>query len=116
VPSRIFIVDQLPHSRSGKVAIHDLKEILLGEHADAKHDQNIKEIFLEAVSRCLQIPPDQVQLDARVEDTSAWDSLSFLTLIAELEKRFTIEFTPVEVMNVKMLASLLDIVEKKLAG
>jgi len=47
------------------------------------------------------------------EDNPEWDSITHLILITEIEKHFKIEFSPVEVMNVKSLSDLYSIIEHK---
>lgn len=47
------------------------------------------------------------------EDTPEWDSISHLFLIAEMEKQYHIEFSPMEVMNIRKMSDLFSLVENK---
>jgi acyl carrier protein len=52
-------------------------------------------------------------MDFIAEDNPEWDSISHLILIAEMEKHYKVEFSPLEVMNVKSLSDLYSIIEHK---
>ena len=52
------------------------------------------------------------------EDTSAdsvdgWDSITHLSLIVEVEKKFNIEITGFDVMNLKNVGDLINLIIKK---
>jgi acyl carrier protein len=47
-----------------------------------------------------------------VED---WDSLSHVTLVASVEKRFKIKFTLAELQSLKNLGDMATLIERKLA-
>lgn len=113
VPKKIFFVEDLPYGRSGKVIINEVRRMVAG-HLESESGTNHKENdFMAAVSRILQMPAESLSLDLAAEDTPEWDSISHLFLIAEMEKIFQIEISPVEVMNINKLSDLLAVVENK---
>jgi len=113
VPTRVFFMDELPYGRSGKVILNDIKK-LADEHREPNYiSPETKPAFLNIVSQCIQMPLDCINLNMVAEETAEWDSISHLLLIAAMENHFGIEFTPLEVMNVRVLSDLYSIIEKK---
>ena len=51
--------------------------------------------------------------DTTAEDIEDWDSLSNITLIAEIEDAFNIEFSMQELMNIKNVGAMINIINKK---
>jgi long-chain acyl-CoA synthetase len=113
IPKKIFFVEELPYGRSGKVIIRDIRERVAGMVEQAAPASGSGNGFMSVVSKVFKIPENAVSLDMVAEDTPEWDSISHLFLIAEMEKRYHIEFSPLEVMNVKKLADLFSLVENK---
>jgi long-chain acyl-CoA synthetase len=113
VPSKVYFVDQLPYGPSGKIIIQDVKNMVSDIQKPDLRFEDTKTDFFQIVSDCLQIPVDHLTMNLVAEDNPEWDSISHLRLIAEMEKHFKIEFTPMEVMNVKVLSDLYSIIESK---
>jgi len=113
VPSKIYFVDELPYGLSGKVSIPAIKEKVreMSENTISEIEDN--NAFFSIISNSLQLPLDAVSMDMEAEETPQWDSIAHLILIAQFEKHYTIEFTPMEVMNVNKVADLYDLIEKK---
>ena len=114
VPSQVYFVEGLPHGPSGKVIIQRVKEMVAEIKRKEKETTLDITAFLEIVSQVFQMPLDPLSLELIAEETAAWDSISHLVLIAEMEKRFGIEFTAMEVMNIKVLSDLYSITERKI--
>jgi long-chain acyl-CoA synthetase len=114
VPAKVYFVGELPHGRSGKVMVESVKKLVAGLEETNGTDVDRTPVFLEIVSQCLNMTPDRVSLNMVAEETPAWDSISHLMLVAEMEKHFNIEFSPVEVMNIKRLGDLYSTVERKI--
>ena len=51
--------------------------------------------------------------DTTADDIEDWDSLSNITLIAEIEDAFGIEFTMQELMDIKNVGVLIKIINRK---
>ena len=47
-------------------------------------------------------------------DINGWDSLAHITLIAEIEDAFDIKFTMKEVINMKNIGEMIDVVEREI--
>ena len=113
VPSKIYFLTQLPYGPSGKVIMQEVKKLVAGVQEADVHFEDQKTDFFQLVSGCLQIPAGRLTMELAAEDNPEWDSISHLILIAEMENHFKIEFTPLEVMNVKNLSDLYSIIERK---
>jgi long-chain acyl-CoA synthetase len=113
VPSKIYFVDELPYGRSGKVIIQEIRKKVLEQQEPALSTNELRPTFFNLVSICFRIPLDSVNLQMVAEETSEWDSISHLLLIAEAEKHFNIEFSPLEVMNIRILSDLYHLIEHK---
>lgn len=53
--------------------------------------RNNKRVFFSIVNRCCAVPHKRLSLKTKISDLTL-DSLSFVTLIVELENEFNIEF------------------------
>lgn len=113
IPRKIFFVDELPYGRSGKVIIREIKEMVAAMMGQTPPTVDPENSFFSVVSRVLQIPGNAVTLEMVAEDTPEWDSISHLFLIAEMEKQYHIEFSPMEVMNIRKMSDLFSLVENK---
>jgi len=107
-------MNELPRGRSGKVMIPSILEKIKGYQQENDTSSDLQTAFLQIVSRQFKMPANKIHMNMLAEETAAWDSLTHLVLIGALEKQFNITFTPLEVMNVKILSDLFDIVKKKL--
>jgi long-chain acyl-CoA synthetase len=113
VPSKIFFIDEIPMGRSGKVIIPKIKEIVAATTTSFEPNNNTIPIFFEIVSKCLQVPIDQIKMEINANDTPEWDSIAHLMLIAEMERKYNITFTPIEVMNINTVSELYQTIEDK---
>ena len=113
VPAKVFFVDELPYGRSGKVIINDIKKIAIENIEPKLFSAEIEPIFLNIVSQSFHLPIENISLDMVAEETSEWDSISHIMMIAAMEKYFDIEFAALEVMNVRILSDLYSMIERK---
>lgn len=60
--------------------------------------------FEEIVQRVFKVP--QTRDDMTAHDIPTWDSMNFLNLVAEFEKRFSMTFTMDEVVEAVSLGDL----------
>ena len=61
---------------------------------------------------------DEIRVDraTSAEDIEGWDSLMHVTLVLSVEKAFKIRFKSSEVVALKNVGELLDLVEARLGG
>lgn len=70
---------------------------------------NREEVFIKVVDICRDVFEDetlQMSESTTAEDIEAWDSLTHLTLVSELEDAFEVSFTLEEVTGKKNLGEL----------
>ncbi|MEI6575298.1 MAG: AMP-binding protein [Bacteroidota bacterium] len=113
VPSRVYFLEALPYGRSGKVQMQLLREKVLQTADNGVSEAEPVQTFLQIVSKILQLPLHDLNMDLRFDNSRAWDSISHLMLVVAMEKHYQIEFTALEVMNVKSLADLFSIIKGK---
>ncbi len=114
VPSKVYFADQFPYGPSGKVIVQSIINMVSNEQSSDLRNEDTRTDFFKIVSTCLRINVENLTMDFTAEDNPEWDSISHLMLITEMEKHYKIEFTPLEVMNVKSLADLYSIIEEKI--
>ena len=51
--------------------------------------------------------------DMTADDVDDWDSLSHITLIAEIEEAFDIKFSMKEVIGMKNISEMVEIIERE---
>lgn len=73
-----------------------------------KVESVIKDVF---VDQSLVIYPEM-----SAKDVTAWDSLTNIRLIVELEKAFEVRFTSHEVSNLKNVGDLVSLIDCKISG
>ncbi len=115
IPQRIYILDSLPKSVIGKVNIEELKLISDSEapSSQIKTRDFAKEI-IQIAARCFKTLPERLNLDSESDHTSGWTSLSYLQFITDLESNFHIQFTPLEMMQIKSLRDAWKIITQKI--
>ena len=76
-----------------------------------------RETLLKAVNEVFWDVFDDESLDIREDTTAAdvngWDSLRHITLIENIEDRFDIRFTMLEVNGMKNVGEMLDIIAER---
>lgn len=72
------------------------------------------ELRVQAVFRkVFDLPNLEIKRDFTAADVEGWDSVGNISLIVELEKEFNIRFSAGEVLGLRNIGQLLDVVEKK---
>lgn len=69
--------------------------------------------LVNAVSKVLNIPAGNVTDEVSPDNTSSWDSMGHLMLVSELESTFGAKFTTDEVMTLKNLKDIKNLLREK---
>lgn len=72
----------------------------------------LRDIF----SRVLQIPTDEITLEASTKTTKNWDSLRHVELVVEVEEKFGVSFAATEVFELTTVKGFCEMLAKKRAG
>ena len=72
--------------------------------------QKLNEIFSDVFDEEIVVTDETTSAD--IED---WDSLTHITLIAEVESAFSIKFSMNAVLDMKNVGEMADLIEKSLA-
>ena len=67
---------------------------------------------VEWIANLFEISPEQLTPDTLRDAISAWDSLGVLTLMASLDTDFGIVLTDDDVLTIKKVGDILDIMRK----
>ncbi|MBP9991505.1 MAG: acyl carrier protein [Bacteroidales bacterium] len=73
-----------------------------------KYLSEIKEI----VAGILQIPVEQLDVNANMNDVENWDSLRNLVILSTLEEHFEIQFPDDDIFDLTNVQALADEIEK----
>jgi len=114
IPVKVFFMEEFPYGRSGKADIRAIKEKVSLPSDEHIASTDKRSDFLQLVSNSFQLPIHDIHFNMIADETPEWDSISHLILISELEKHFAIEFSPLEIMNIKVLSEMFSIVERKI--
>jgi acyl carrier protein len=72
----------------------------------------MEEKFLNIISEALEISGDELTLETNFKDLDEWDSLSQLTLIAELDENFGVTIPTSSFKQINTLQELFDYVKE----
>lgn len=61
-----------------------------------------------------EIPRDKVQLDSSMIEDLDLSSLEIMSIIAELESKFSVKFTEEEMLNISTVKELVEIIDAKM--
>ena len=78
---------------------------------NATKDDGIKKLN-KALSDILQISSSEITDESSPKNTLSWDSYNSLTLIAEIEKIFKINFKPGDVSRIKNVGNIKKLLRK----
>ena len=73
--------------------------------------KKLNEIF----SDVLDIDDLLISEDTTAADVEGWDSLTHITLIAEVEDQFDMEFAMKEVIGMKNIGEMIDILQREIS-
>jgi acyl carrier protein len=69
---------------------------------------------MQIVADVFYVSPDELSPASSPETIEAWDSLQHLNLVLALEEVFAVDFTPEEIAEMKSMALVAGIVERKM--
>lgn len=69
--------------------------------------------LLQLFSEGLGLPAERVSETTSPENTSEWDSLAAMTLVALLEETFAVELTTSEIMRMRTIAAVRVVLRAK---
>jgi acyl carrier protein len=69
--------------------------------------------FEEIIHQVFKVPVAEVHDEMSSQNISDWDSMNYLLLIAELEKRFGLSFTMDEAMNSKCVGDIRSVIKAR---
>lgn len=72
-------------------------------------ESKVKKILINALELC----ENEFNSEISMQNNVAWDSLSQLKIIADLEETFTINFTDKEMLKLTSYFSILNILKKR---
>lgn len=75
----------------------------------------IKEQLTAIFRKVFNEPNLEIQPETTANDVDAWDSLSHLNMISAVESQFAIKFKLKDLVKLKNVGDLLNIIEVKLA-
>ncbi|MDX3884671.1 MAG: acyl carrier protein [Sphingomonas sp.] len=64
----------------------------------------------ELLSGCLFLPIEKIPDDANIQEIEKLDSLSFTTVIAEIEDKIGREMEPTEIVNLRTVRDIADLI------
>ena len=73
---------------------------------------NILEETKEIVSTILQIPVEQLDVEADMSDIEGWDSLRNVMILSQLEEHFGIMFPPDDIFDLTSIKAFAEEIEK----
>lgn len=72
-------------------------------------EQRVKQVFAELFEKEL----DEIENTLEMDDVKEWDSLMHIQLILALEKEFSIKFTTQQILDMKSIAAIIEIIQQK---
>ena len=73
----------------------------------------IKQLLKDVFSKVFQANDLEITEDLTADKVAKWDSLSHLTMISEVEKVFGIKFKLKELVNMKNVGDLIQMISEK---
>lgn len=114
VPRRILILPELPRNAAGKVLSAELAARFLQSDAAAPFAGNLEVEVIAIAADIFRCPPADLRPASEPRTTLGWDSLAQMGLIAAVEQRFDVRLTARDVLRVRRLEHLIDVVRARL--
>lgn len=115
VPSRIVIVNVLPKGVSGKIKIEEVRSNFFGsDKMDMEGSSDVLDALIDMAAVVFRVDKSALSLQSNSYNVSGWDSLSHLSLVNQLEKKYQVSFNTAEVMTMNSLAGIERIIKNKL--
>ena len=74
----------------------------------------IEETLKIIISKSFKIPKKNINSNLKASNCKNWDSLNFLTLISNLEKKFKLKFNYKEMIMLDSYKNIIKVLNKKL--
>jgi len=115
IPRKVYFLDEIPRTKSGKVIPTKTREIIASKVVDAMDhfSGDMEERVLKVASESFRLDPGSLSLDSDNRNLDEWDSLSHLVLVSNLEQEFNVRFATVEIMKIESLQDALNIIREK---
>nr|CRH06918.1 putative o-succinylbenzoate--CoA ligase [Candidatus Magnetococcus massalia] len=123
VPQAFIVVESFPRGAVGKVQVGKLKAQLKqleidvdesGVSSGRRTEERVAEQLLQQAAEVFQLSMESLNLESGDANTPGWDSFSFLNLISAVENRFEIVVDIEDIIRIRNLGQLLEVVEKQL--
>ena len=116
LPKNCYFFDDLPKGLSGKIQINAVKEMIIAiDDKDVDVTTATTAITItEAAAEAFGMNKSLIKMSDTSNSIDGWDSMAHLVFITILEKRFAIQFSTAEMMNMNRLTSVEKIISGKL--
>ena len=74
----------------------------------------MNEKLLEILSEVFGIKKEKIKIDMTKDDIYNWDSLKQMDLVTTIEKSYSIELEIQDIIKMKSVKSIIDVVESKI--
>jgi len=114
IPNRIHFFEELPKGPTGKVQIQELKkEIDRMQKRKLEGSADLDSQLFKLAADCFKISSSELTPASKYQETTGWDSLAHLELIAAVEEAFQITLSTDEIMKINTIQDLISIVGEK---
>lgn len=116
VPSQVFMLDELPHGASGKVALPQVRSIVAERMAQQSiqvapaSGDDVTQRVLELASRSFRAPLSELSADSEPETTAGWSSLAHMDFLLALESAFGLQIGPDDMLSIVTLGDAIEFV------
>jgi acyl carrier protein len=110
LPNDVIIVPQIPYGPSGKPELQKLQAMLLQNTGDTA-GKSVANMVSQQAALAFRIAEDELDVTANSDAVTGWDSLSFLEFIMRVERRFDVKIAPRDVMRIKSVQDVIDMME-----
>jgi acyl carrier protein len=69
--------------------------------------------LISLIAEVLRVPPGEIRDELDMEQTSTWDSLSHMQLIAAIEDEFSVELTADEIVAMRSVGQIKGVLRSK---
>lgn len=74
----------------------------------------MKERVLQIISQVMDLPFEQLTLNASVDTVEKWDSLQHMNLVLALEEEFNVSFSDQEIIEMLSAEIILEILKSRM--
>ena len=73
--------------------------------------------YLEEIKKIIEeitdIPADEIEADSQIMDDLDLSSIEIMSVIAEIERKYSVHFSEEELMSVQSVADIINVVDSK---